>query len=72
MSTPSGLLADEMGLGKTLSMLTAIISTLDEAQRFEFAPPQPIVNDRLSRPTKATLVVVPSARRFEVTQVFHD
>ena len=62
--TPSGLLADSMGLGKTLSILSAVVSTLEEASRFEFVADQHTLGNEMHLPTRATLVVVPSARRW--------
>ena len=64
--TRSGLLADSMGLGKTLCMLSAVVSTLDEACRFEFVPGKCASNEKRFLPTRATLIVVPSARRLEI------
>ena len=51
-----------MGLGKTLSILSAILCTLDEACRFEFVPGEYMSINSDTLPTRATLVVVPSAR----------
>lgn len=53
-----GILADIMGLGKTLTMITAILGTLDEATTHE---QQADVVTNYYR-CKATLVVVSSIR----------
>ncbi|OQV01237.1 Helicase conserved domain-containing protein [Cladophialophora immunda] len=57
-----GILADEMGMGKTYSMLAVIVRTLDEATRWSEDPDVHIVEEILptKRPSRATLVVVPS------------
>lgn len=58
---PGGILADDMGLGKTLSMIASIVTTLASAKSY--------VNSGDARrgghmrPTPATLVIVPSARK---------
>ena len=57
-----GILADRMGLGKTLTILSAIVRALDEASYFITPSSEASVDDHLAYPTKATLVVVPSAR----------
>jgi SWI/SNF-related matrix-associated actin-dependent regulator of chromatin subfamily A3 len=58
--TRGGILADEMGLGKTLSLVSAIVTSLDEAWAYP--------NDQETRArvganwrSRATLVVAPSA-----------
>ena len=67
MSSPlpetfGGILADEMGLGKTLTLLSAIIGSLQWAhnstnlQADESSPLTP----SCKRPMKGTLIVVPS------------
>ena len=61
--TPSGLLADSMGLGKTLSLLSAVVHTLDEARLFEFVQSAYVSNIENDLFTKATMVVVPSSRK---------
>ena len=60
--TASGLLADAVGLGKTLTMLSAIVYSLDTAYRFSLAPNARPSHDHAT-PIRATLVIVPSARR---------
>lgn len=50
--TLGGILADEMGMGKTLSVLSAIIDSLDDAQVFSKSGGQ---NNIMS-----TLIIVPS------------
>ncbi|KAI9696843.1 MAG: hypothetical protein M1836_005205 [Candelina mexicana] len=57
-----GILADMMGLGKTLSILSLIVSTLDESQSWaeERPPPQQTPEDvPLLRNSKTTLLVSP-------------
>jgi hypothetical protein len=55
--TVGGILADEMGLGKTLTMLTAIIDSLNDGVQFSRQ------NCRQARANaKGTLVIVPSVR----------
>jgi len=63
MST-GGIIADAMGLGKTLTVLSAIVHSMDAACRFILPSGQIAVNDRLAYPVKATLVVVPSTRKW--------
>ena len=58
-----GILADVMGLGKTLTVLSAIVHSMEEACHFILPSDETSVNDHLAYPTKATLVVVPSARK---------
>jgi SNF2 family DNA or RNA helicase len=60
--TFGGLLADEMGMGKTLSMLSAIVSTLDCAQKF--AESKDSEFSELCKPFSGTLVIVPSVCNF--------
>jgi SNF2 family DNA or RNA helicase len=57
------MLADVMGLGKTLTILTTIVHSMDEACRFTLPSREIAVDDHLAYPTRATLVVVPSARK---------
>ncbi|KAH8662435.1 SNF2 family N-terminal domain-containing protein [Xylariales sp. PMI_506] len=55
-----GILADDMGLGKTLSMLAAIVHTIDLANIFHNSDTTTTnVNDEI-RNVKGTLIVVPS------------
>lgn len=66
-----GLIADVMGLGKTLTTLVSILRSSDKAR--EFAYSAPVLNSlkgEVSR-MKATLVVVPSARKSEARSHFH-
>ena len=58
-----GILADVMGLGKTLTVLSAIVHSMDEACRFTLPSGETPVDDHLAYSTQATLVVVPSARK---------
>lgn len=53
--TLGGILADMMGLGKTLSILSLVVSSLDQAAQWAQSQPAP---DGLVR-TKATLLVCP-------------
>ena len=59
-----GILADEMGLGKTLTMIANIVSSRRHALDFAVAKAPRMSTDCASDiiPSKATLVVVPSAR----------
>ena len=70
MSSPlpetfGGILADEMGLGKTLTILSAIVGSLEWAhnstnlQVHESSP----LTSSCKRPIKGTLIVVPSVRK---------
>lgn len=58
-----GIIADVMGLGKTLTTLVSILRSSEKALEFVFARPAicPLESDIIR--TKATLVVVPSARK---------
>ena len=60
-----------MGLGKTLTLLSAIVHSIDEAHAYRFLPHDDFTKQEahLAHPTSATLVVVPSARWF--TQNYH-
>jgi SNF2 family DNA or RNA helicase len=58
-----GILADVMGLGKTLTVLSAIVHSMDEACHFTLPSGETPVDDHLAYSTQATLVVVPSARK---------
>jgi len=68
--TGGGILADEMGLGKTLTMLSAIISTTDDAKAFanhddtgsRLTTPQNTIHSR------ATLIVVPTPCKFSLLE----
>lgn len=60
-----GIIADVMGLGKTLTTLTAILRSSEEALSFVFARPAALSLQGDVVRTKATLVVVPSARKPE-------
>lgn len=61
-----GIIADVMGLGKTLTVLASILRSSDKAVEFaSFCKPAiTSLNGDLVR-LKATLVVVPSARKLE-------
>lgn len=67
----SGLLADSMGFGKTLSMLSSIVDSLEDACRFEYVPLHDNPIEELGLPTRATLVVVPSARGSSSGHSYH-
>ena len=62
-ASAAGLLADAVGLGKTLTMLAAIVHSLDAASRFSLSPPPKQSHDDPAIRTRATLIVVPSARK---------
>lgn len=53
-----GLLSDEMGLGKTLTMISAIVTTLDHARSLQKDDEG---QERMIYQSQATLVLVPSA-----------
>ena len=57
--TRGGILADEMGLGKTLSMISAIVASLDEARSYPQEQNNPKTYSALHR-SRATLVIAPS------------
>lgn len=63
----SGLLGDVMGLGKSLTMLSAVVMSLEDARLY--AKQQSILKDDICignvRRLKATLVIVPSARKLK-------
>ena len=50
-----GILADEMGLGKSLTILSAIVGSLSEAEEFSHSRSQ-----GQKRTAKATLIIAPS------------
>jgi SWI/SNF-related matrix-associated actin-dependent regulator of chromatin subfamily A3 len=54
-----GLLADEMGLGKTLSLISAIVTSLDDAKTYSCLHQQKNRVDA-GRKSRATLVIAPS------------
>lgn len=58
-----GLIADAMGLGKTLTTLVSILRSTDKAVEFGHFNHQMKSVGIDTVPTKATLVVVPSARK---------
>jgi hypothetical protein len=59
---PGGILADDMGLGKTLSMLAAIVRTIDLATLFSSDDEITSNNTSIIHNAKSTLVIVPSER----------
>jgi len=61
-----GILADVMGLGKTLTTLALIVSSLERARDFVSLSSQMRTAKHGTLPTtcKATVVVVPSERKF--------
>jgi hypothetical protein len=63
-----GIIADGMGLGKTLTMIASVVANLPRADEPEArgAP-----NGSLP-PVKATLVIVPSVCKFELTGQLKD
>ncbi|KAF3765676.1 hypothetical protein M406DRAFT_257710 [Cryphonectria parasitica EP155] len=70
-----GLIADVMGLGKTLTMLTAVVHSLPEAEEYGNFCKVGDANRGDKLPTKSTLVVVPSTQlleswRSEITEHF--
>lgn len=61
-----GLIADVMGIGKTLTMLTSILHSANKAQDFSYFGRPISGSETEALLTKATLVVVPSVRKFLV------
>lgn len=59
-----GIIADTMGLGKTLTMLSAIVLSLEKATDFMQYTGRCLEGDHCAIPTKTTLVIVPSTRMF--------
>ena len=61
-----GILADEMGMGKSLSILSLIIRTLSEAE--QWAASQRSIDEDLHprKYSRATLIIVSSARRCSI------
>ena len=70
MDDPTGgILADDMGLGKTLSILAAIVASLEHALHFSIPSiTQPPTSGPNAVPSKTTLVIVPSAREFHIME----
>ena len=69
MYGPSGgIIADDMGLGKSLTVLSAIMSTLDFARSFGEANGSSYSRDHNSQGfrSKSTLIVVPSTCEFQL------
>lgn len=67
-----GLIADVMGIGKTLTMLASILHSANKAQDFSYFG-RPVEGFPNGSPlTKATLVVVPSVRKFSVSEMEKD
>lgn len=64
-----GLIADVMGIGKTLTILTSILHSANKAQDFSYFG-RPVSESEMKHSlTKATLVVVPSVRKFPVSEI---
>ena len=61
--TGGGILADEMGMGKTLSTLALITKTLENALEWVAAKKANPDDHTRQKPSRATLVVVPSASK---------
>lgn len=66
-----GIIADVMGLGKTLTTLAAILYSLPEAKLFSDFYKKPLEKKAHRVRTKATLVVVPSARQWEIYALYN-
>ncbi|KAH8748282.1 hypothetical protein F5883DRAFT_583013 [Diaporthe sp. PMI_573] len=64
-----GLIADVMGIGKTLTMLTSILHSANEAQDFSYFGHTVPGGETDALLTKATLVVVPSVRKFPSSEI---
>ena len=60
-----GILADEMGMGKSLSILALVTKTLESAHAWKNDEAQSFLDEMLLKlhPSRATLVLVPSACR---------
>ncbi|ETS83639.1 hypothetical protein PFICI_05515 [Pestalotiopsis fici W106-1] len=64
---PGGILADDMGHGKTLTMICAIVRTLQQYDTYNKQLPSPkFKSDHGRNPSKSTLVVLPSVDRHVV------
>ncbi len=64
--TGGGILADEMGMGKSLSILALITKTMEDAFQWISKQSNGIIPDgghRRNSPSRATLVIVPSASK---------
>ncbi len=59
-----GILGDEMGLGKSLSMLSSIFITSNTAKAFADNLTAESLHETSKPATRATLIVVPSAREY--------
>jgi SNF2 family DNA or RNA helicase len=57
-----GIIADSMGLGKTLTMISAILFSMGDAEKFMLSTGRAVNEDGFVTPTKSTLVIVPSTR----------
>ena len=65
-----GILADDMGLGKSLTMIVTIVMTMANAENFvqgRLGAHYTAKNSKI--PIKSTLIIVPSACMFLVTQI---
>ena len=58
-----GILADEMGMGKSLSILSLVLRTLGISERWAREDNQAEGHTKSKRRSRATLVIVPSARK---------
>ena len=66
-----GVLADEMGMGKSLAILALVIRTLDRAREWaEKHRKNEHTHSRGYTYSHSTLVIVPSAREFDLTPSF--
>ena len=63
--TGGGILADEMGMGKSLSALALITKTLERASNWAAERENKRDDYTRQKACKATLVVVPSASKFD-------
>ena len=72
-ATFGGILADEMGLGKSLTMLSAIMASLGDAESYVHSKMCGLSDDDQSVITaKSTLLIVPSARKAFHYEVSHQ
>lgn len=61
------MLADEMGMGKSLSMISLLMRTLDRARRWAVSEAQQEAKEgSQGAVSRATLIIVPSAREFHL------
>jgi len=63
-----GIIADEMGLGKSLTMLSAIVGSLENARHFAQSGSRDMRLERQQKvAAKATLVIAPSVCELDIS-----